>query len=162
MTTLTATKLCVSAIDPTRLSAIRRDGHDESGHPLLPFPAEGWEPLRCCLALAPVGASIALISYAPFTVPSPWTETGPVFIHADECSGYTRPDQLPEKLRSGPRVLRTYHADGSLDYADITVVADGEDIEPTLLDLLGRPAVATVHVRALAAQCFTYGVTRQS
>jgi hypothetical protein len=162
MTTLTTTRLCVSAIDPARLSAIRRNGHDESGQPWRPFPAEGWEPLRCCLALAPVGASIALISYAPFTVASPWKETGPVFIHADECAGYSRSDQLPEKLRTGPRVLRTYHADGSLDYADITVVTEGEDIEPTLLDLLQRPAVTTVHVRALAAQCFTYAVTRQN
>jgi hypothetical protein len=106
--------------------------------------------------------SIVLISYAPSTVASPWTETGPVFIHVDGCAGYSHSDQLPEKLRTGPRVLRTYHADGSLDYADITVVADGEDIEPTLVDLLRRPAVETVHVRALAAQCFTYAVTRRS
>ena len=110
---------------PAALSAIRRNGHDESGHPLHPLSAEGWESLRCCLALAAVDASIALISYTPFIARSPWTETGPVFIHADECSGYPRCDQLPEQLRTGPRVLRTYHADGTLDYADITVVADG-------------------------------------
>jgi Protein of unknown function (DUF1203) len=153
------TTLHVSAIDPARLSAIRRSRHDESGHPLLPFPAEGWEPLRCCLSLAAPAAAIVLISYAPCSDPAPWTETGPVFIHADGCSGYGDTDQLPERLRTGPRVLKTYRADGSLDYDDITVVTEGEDIEATLLDLLGRPAVATVHVRALAAQCFTYAVT---
>ncbi len=157
-----ATKLCVSAIDPARLSAIRSRGHDESGHSLLPLPAEGGEPLRCCLTLATVAEAIALIAYRPFTVSSPWAETGPVFIHADECSGYSRSDQLPERLRTGPRVLRTYRADGSLDYADITVVEKDQDIEAALLDLLQRPTVATVHVRALAAQCFTYAVTRRS
>ncbi|HEY5252438.1 MAG TPA: DUF1203 domain-containing protein [Acidimicrobiales bacterium] len=155
------TELHVAAIDPDRLSTIRRNGHDESGNALFPFPAEGWEPLRCCLALAEVDASIVLISYAPFIVGSPWAETGPIFIHTDGCPGYGDSDRLPEKLRTGPRVLKTYRADGSLDYADITVVAEGQDIEATLLDLLGRPAVATVHVRALAAQCFTYAVTRR-
>jgi hypothetical protein len=155
------TKLHVAAIDPARLADIRRNGHDESGHRLLPFPAEGWEPLRCCLALAPAEASIVLISYTPFTDRSPWAETGPVFIHTDECPGYADADRLPEGLRTGPRVLKTYHADGSLDYADVTVVAEGQDIEASLLDLLRRPAVETVHVRALAAQCFTYAVTRR-
>jgi len=48
--------------------------------------------------------------------------------------------------------------DGSLDYADITRVPEGEDVEPALRDLLGRPAVARVHVRADTSQCFTYEV----
>jgi hypothetical protein len=155
------TKLHVSALDPDRLDAIRRNGHDESGHPLRHVPAEGWEPLRCCLAPAERDESIVLISYTPFTVGSPWAETGPVFVHADQCPGYADSHRLPETLRTGPRVLKTYSADGSLDYADITVVNDGQDSEATLLDLLGRPAVATVHVRALAAQCFTDAVTRR-
>ena len=156
------TKLQVSAIDPARLDKIRADGHDGSGRPLAPFPAAGWEPLRCCLALAPAGESILLVSYTPFTVASPWAETGPVFVHAERCPGYPVADELPAALRTGPRVLRTYHADGSLDYADITVVGEGTDIEEALVDLLGRPEVDVVHVRALAAQCFTYAVTRRS
>jgi hypothetical protein len=156
------TTLHVSGIDPGRLDAIRAEGQDEAGNRLAPFPAEGWEPLRCCLTLATAAESVLLISYSPFTVRSPWTEAGPVFIHAQRCAGYPAPDTLPEQLRTGPRVLRTYHADGSLDYADITVVDDGDDIEKPLLDLLGRPAVETVHVRALVAQCFTYEVRRRS
>jgi Protein of unknown function (DUF1203) len=156
------TTLHVSAIDPARLDAIRARQHDEIGNPLAPFPAAGWEPLRCCLALAPRAEPIVLISYAPFVVRSPWTETGPVFVHHRKCPGYDSPKELPEALRTGPRILRTYHADGSLDYDDITVVEKGQDIEELLIDLLNRPAVDTVHVRALAAQCFTYAVTRQS
>jgi hypothetical protein len=155
------TTLHVKAIDPERLTAIRRDGHDESGNPVTPFPACGWEPLRCCLTRADVGDPITLISYSPFTVRSPWAETGPVFIHVEPCSGYRTPHELPAALRTGPRVLRTYHGDGSLDYDDITVIDDGDDIEAALLDLLSRPAVDVVHVRALAPQCFTYAVARQ-
>jgi hypothetical protein len=151
----------VSAIEPTRLDRIRSFGRDESGNPLAPFTATGWEPLRCCLSLAPAGESVMLISYSPFTERSPWAETGPVFVHAETCPGYQDADALPDDLRTGPRVLKTYDARGCLDYADITVVGEDEDIEAPLLDLLSRPAVAAVHVRALAAQCFTYVVTRK-
>jgi hypothetical protein len=156
------TSLHVSAIDPERLEAIRHRGEDEAGNALTPFPADGWEPLRCCLALAGAGDRILLISYSPFTVASPWAETGPVFVHAEACPGYRTSDELPGALRRGPRVLRPYHEDGSLDYADITVVDAGDDIEDHVLDLLHRPAVDTVHVRALGPQCFTYAVTRGS
>jgi hypothetical protein len=154
-------KLHVSAIDPLRLDRIRLTRRDESDNPVTPVPAAGWEPLRCCLALAGAGDPILLISYSPFTHRSPWAEVGPVFVHAQPCGGYPATDELPEHLRTGPRILRTYHADGSLDYDDITVVDRGEDIEEHLVDLLSRPAVDTVHVRALAAQCFTYAVTRR-
>jgi hypothetical protein len=156
------TNLHVSAIDPGRLQTIRAHGEDEAGNALAPFPAAGWEPLRCCLTVAGAGDRILLISYSPFTVVSPWAETGPVFVHAQPCPGYTTSDELPGALRTGPRVLRPYHRDGSLDYADITVVDTGDDIEDHVLDVLRRPAVDTVHVRALGAQCFTYAVTSAS
>jgi Protein of unknown function (DUF1203) len=154
------TGLHVSAIQPKRLDRIRSDGHDESGHPLAPFTATGGEPLRCCLSRAPADEPVMLISYSPFTERSPWAETGPVYVHAETCGGYQDADALPADLRTGPRVLKTYDAHGGLDYADITVIGEGRDIEAPLLDLLSRPTVAAVHVRALAAQCFTYVVTR--
>jgi hypothetical protein len=55
-------------------------------------------------------------------------------------------------------LLRTYYADGSMDYEHNTVVAD-EDIEPVLDRLLTEPEVALVHVRSLRPQCFLYAVT---
>jgi hypothetical protein len=45
-----------------------------------------------------------------------------------------------------------------MDYPDITLVPEGEDIEPALTDLLSRPGVEFVHVRSSMAQCFTYEV----
>lgn len=153
--------LHVSAIDPQRLLAIRTGRRDDAGNPPNCFVASGEEPLRCCLIRAAAGESVMLISYWPFTNPSPWTETGPVFVHAEPCSGYQTPDSLPTALRTGPRVLRTYAADWSLDYDDITVVLGNHDLEPYLVDLKGRSSVATVHVRALESQCFIYSVGRR-
>jgi DNA-binding Lrp family transcriptional regulator len=149
--------LSVIPIAPSRLQAIRDAGKDEHGNAFAAYPAAGWEPLRCCLRIAREGEPIALISYSPFTESSPWAEVGPVYVHADACEGYLA-GELPPELRTGPRILRSYHADGSLDYHDIVYVRDGKDLEPALRDLLTRPAVAAVHVRASMTQCFTYEV----
>jgi hypothetical protein len=154
--------LNVIAIDPARLESIRHARGDEHGNDLVAHPAEGWEPLRCCLRIARADEQIALISYSPFSVRSPWAEVGPVFIHAEACAGHPSAGELPAELRAGPRILRTYYADESLDYDDITFVRAAEDIEPALHDLLNRPRVAAVHVRAAASQCFLYEVRRAS
>jgi uncharacterized protein DUF1203 len=157
--TQTTQTVTVHAIDPARLDAVRGLGEDGWGNALSPYAASGeGEPLRCCLRFARAGESIALISFAPFTEPSPWREVGPVYVHADRCEGYAE-RSLPTELRSGPRVLRTYRADGSMNYEHNTLVGD-EDLEPVLDRLLTEPDVATVHVRTVLPQCFLYGVTR--
>jgi hypothetical protein len=158
MTTTTQT-LTVHAIDPARLDAVREAREDGWGNAFTPFPANGeGEPLRCCLRYAGPGESIALISFAPFTDASPWREVGPVYVHAERCPGYTD-RSLPDELRAGPRVLRTYRADGSMNYEHNTLVGE-EDLKPVLDRLLAEPDVATVHVRTVLPQCFLYAVTR--
>jgi hypothetical protein len=147
------------AIDPSRLDAVREAGVDHLGNPFTPFAASGaGEPLRCCLRFAREGEQIALISFAPFTEMSVWREVGPVYVHAEHCEGYVE-QGLPSELRRGQMLLRTYHADGSMDYEHNTVVMD-EDVEPLLDQLLAEPDVALVHVRTLRPQCFLYAVTR--
>ena len=155
------TELHVTALSPDRLAALRSRGTDDLGNRIEKIAAGGGEPLRCCLRRARPGESIAVISYSPFTTRSPWTEVGPVLVHHDECAGHPDSQALPDELRTGPRVLRTYHADGSLDYDDITLASDGLDIEPVLRELLDRPRVARVHVRTVLPQCFLYEVHAQ-
>ena len=152
--------LTVHAIDPDRLGEIYARRRDERGNPLEPFAAEGWEPLRCCLAFPAAGEPIALIAHSPFGTASAWSETGPVYIHPDPCSGYPAGTELPDGLRTGPRILRTYRADGTLDYEHIVLVPADVDLDQPLRDLLAIDDVATVHVRAVQTQCFAYAVTR--
>jgi hypothetical protein len=161
-TTSTTTRLQVRAIDPDRLDAVRRQRTDGHGNPFTPYPAlgEGGEPLRCCLRVARAGEPIALISFAPFDHASPWTEVGPVYVHAERCDGPDSSTGLPAQLRTGPRVLRTYRADDTMNYEHNTLVGEGQDLEPFLDELLSLPDVATVHVRTVLPQCFLYAVTR--
>jgi hypothetical protein len=159
LTNQTTQTVTTHPIDPARLDAVRRAGEDGWGNVFTPFAASGdGEPLRCCLRFAQAGEQIALISFAPFEQASPWREVGPVFVHADHCEGYAE-RRLPDELRRGPRVLRTYRADGSMNYEQNTLVGD-EDLEPVLDRLLAEPDVATVHVRTVLPQCFLYAVTR--
>ncbi len=160
MTTTTQAQqtLSVHPLDPARLDAVREAGVDEFGNPFTPFDASGdGEPLRCCLRFAREGEQIALISWAPFTEVSPWREVGPVYVHAERCAGPERPG-VPGGLSRGPLLLRTYRADGSMDYAHNTLIG-ADDVEPMLEDLLAHPEVATVHVRTVLPQCFLYAVT---
>lgn len=159
MSTRYATGLLVKAIDAARLEMVRTTGTDGHGNRLHPFSATGeGEPLRCCLRYAEPDEQITLISYAPFEHPSVWREVGPVYIHASRCEGYGPSGRLPEQLASGPRVLRAYRADETMNYEHNTVVSDQADLEPIIERLLSRADVATVHVRTLAPQCFLYAV----
>jgi hypothetical protein len=153
------TQLLVRAIDPARLEDVRVSGEDGHGNRLRPFAATGQgEPLRCCLRHASAGEQITLMSYAPFGLPSVWREVGPVYIHAARCDGYVPTGRLPEQLATGPRVLRTYRADDTMNYDHNSVILDEVDLEPTIARLLAEPDVATVHVRTVASQCFLYAV----
>ncbi len=159
MTTLTA-RFTVQAIDPAVLAGIRATGTDGHGNDLVQFAATGdGEPLRCCLRYATAGEQIMLISYAPFAAASVWREVGPVYVHAAACDGYAHPAELPPPLRTGPRLLRTYRADRTMNYAHNTLVDDGDDIEAVIRRLLDQPDVAIVHVRTVLPQCFLYAVT---
>ncbi len=158
----TATPLLVQAISSDHLDSIRKSGLDGHGNELRSFVASGGqgEPLRCCLRYAEPGEEITLISYAPFDHPSVWTEVGPVYIHAARCGSYASTGKLPEQLATGPRVLRTYRADDSMNYDYNTVVTTEADLEPIIAGLLAENSVATVHVRTVAPQCFLYAVTQ--
>jgi hypothetical protein len=159
MSTHPTSSLLVHPIPPTHLHGVRAAGTDGYGNQLRPFAATGeGEPLRCCLRYAEPGERITLISYAPFEQPSVWREVGPVYIHAARCAGYTDTRGLPEELRIGPRVLRTYRADNTMNYEHNTVVSDGAELQPIVERLLREPDIATVHVRTLAPQCFLYAV----
>ena len=157
---MTATRtLLVHPIAPARLDRIREAGHDGHGNALSPFAAQGeGEPLRCCLRYADAGEQIVLISYAPFEHASVWTEVGPVYVHARACTGYSPTGHLPDQLARGPRVLRTYDENRTMNYAHNTVVTDDSPLEPLIAHLLTEPGVSVVHVRTLAPQCFLYEV----
>jgi hypothetical protein len=62
------------------------------------------EPCRRCLRDATPGERLALASYDPFTVRSPYAGEGPVFVHADGCEPFaSAPGAISEQV-AGPDV----------------------------------------------------------
>jgi len=155
--TTDADTLLARPIPVADLDEVRSRGVDDLGNPVQGAAAVGEdEPLRCCLRNALAGEAIAMISYSP-EGHGVWREVGPVYVHADTCLGPTS-TSLPEQLRTGPRVLRAYRPDGSMNYEQNTLVPDDEDLEGELRRLLRDPDVSHVHVRTVLPQCFLYSV----
>ena len=101
-----------------------------------PFSAIGQgEPLRCCLRYAEAGEQITLISYTPFESPSVWR--GRARLHSRSAMRRLYANgRLPERLATGPRVLRTYRGDDTMNYEHNTVVSEQTDLEPIIERLL--------------------------
>jgi hypothetical protein len=154
------TEIQYLAIAPDRLDAVRDQGADEFGNPWKPRVAEGWEPLRCCLRVAPAGEDIALISYSPWTLPwtTPWAEAGPVFVHFRRCAGYLTPGEYPPDLRGSRSLLNPFGHDGARAYDHITFVEPDDDPVAAVRRVIDQPGVSHLHVRSTVAQCFKFEV----
>jgi Protein of unknown function (DUF1203) len=168
-TTPVATRIRVHAIDAATLRQLRQ--RDDAGHPpRLQTPADGGEPLRCCLRRSQPGEQLALVSYAPLrrwaqrtgADPGPYEEVGPVFIHPEPCEGPAG-SGIPSDFLGRHFVLRAYLADGRILGGTLIEAPDEAGpvaAEAQLLRLLADPDVAAVHVRAVEFGCFQFEVSR--
>jgi Protein of unknown function (DUF1203) len=159
--TAARTEFRVTPIPADVLDRIGAAGHDDFGNPVVPLTSEdGGEPMRCCLQRSAAGDRLALIAYRPFARPGPYSESGPVFIHADACAGYAAARAYPAGYRDWPTmVFRPYHYDGSIAY-DAIRMGDGAGAEALIDELLADPAIAFIHTRNVYAGCFMFSIGR--
>lgn len=151
----------VAALPTLELDLIRARGVDDFGNSLVVTVNhdEGGAPLRCCLQEAAVGERVALIAYQPAAVGGAYAEVGPVFIHADPCSGYGDGDSYPAGFRARRQLFRAYDADGR--QVDNQIV-EGQHAEAAIAELFARPEVAYLHNRNLFAGCYMFTIARPS
>jgi hypothetical protein len=153
------TSFVVEAIASERLEEIRKAGVDDGGNPVpAPRDADGGEPLRCCLRHAAAGEQIVLIAYKPFDRPGPYSETGPVFVHAGICDGFSPSAGYPVDFLSRPQVFRCYGSDGQILGGRLT--APGDRVEPVIEELFGDPDVEWIHTRNVVFGCYMLQVKR--
>lgn len=145
----------IHAIPAGVLASVRSSSLDASGNPIERAPAEGGEPLRCCLRDARAGERLILFGYEPPIGNSPYREVGAVFAHADACDGPAG-DGYPPDWRGRRQVLRSYDRRGWIRAA---VVHDGTDPEMEIARLLADPEAVQVHSRNVAYGCFMFAVT---
>jgi hypothetical protein len=117
-------------------------------------------PCRHCLTDVAPGEEYLVLAYRPFTTLQPYTETGPIFLHAKDCDRHPAAEHTPEMLlESAQMIVRGYSADERIVYGTGAVVPT-DRIDETAAALLARDDVAFVHVRSASNNCFQCRIDR--
>ena len=113
-------------------------------------------PCRHCLRWAQPGERVILFSYTSIPAGHPYSETGPIFVHAEPCKRYSTTSEYPADFRIG-RVLRAYDANYNMIDAE---VVNGREPEAVIEKLLQNPKTEFVDTRSLTRGCFTFRILR--
>jgi uncharacterized protein DUF1203 len=143
---------------PTEIAdaARRAVNADSADHALITVDSPGSAPCRHCLSWAQPGERVILFPYAAIPSGHPYSETGPIFVHADRCQRYAATNEYPADFRNG-RVFRAYDANYNIIDAQIM---NGSEPEVVIESLFQNPEIAFVDVRSVTHGCFTFRVLR--
>jgi len=125
-------------------------------HALITVDSPESSPCRHCLHWAQPGERVILFPYSSIPSGHPYSETGPIFVHADNCPRYNATNEYPADFRNG-RVFRAY--DSNYNIIDAQVV-DGAEPEVVIESLFENPETALMDVRSMTRGCFTFRVQR--
>src|SRR5262249_4005345 len=113
-------------------------------------------PCRHCLSWAQPGERVVLFPYASIPAGYPYSEIGPIFVHAEKCECYSATDEYPADFRNS-RVFRAYDANDHMIDAE---VANGNDPEAIIDKMLRNPQTAFVDARSATRGCYTFRIQR--
>jgi len=125
-------------------------------HALITVDEPGSAPCRHCLRWAQPGERVILFPYVAIPSGQPYSETGPIFVHVNECQRYSATNEYPADFRNG-RVFRAY--DSNYNIIDAQIV-NGNEPEIAIESLFQNPDTAFVDVRSVTRGCFTFRVQR--
>lgn len=147
-----ATGFAVVPLSAEFAHRIRTSRRDDFNRSVSISIAEGGEPLRDQLRRAAPGERIILCSYQAVPLPSPFAETGPIFISADMPDvAPVWQDELPPGYFPRALALRAYDARDCIIDSAVCEPAAAPD---TIRTFLARPEVATVHARFAGHGCY--------
>ena len=143
---------------PTEIAEAARHAVEAaaSDHAIVSADSPASAPCRHCLRWAQPGERVILFSYAAIPSGHPYSETGPIFVHADQCQRYSATNEYPADFRNG-RVFRAYDAKYKIIDAQIM---NGSEPEAVIESLFQNPDTAFVDVRSVTHGCFTFRVQR--
>lgn len=153
------TRLVVRGIPTEHVQALRSGGPDAHGQAALRATAQGLgNPCRHCLGLIAEGDAKLVLAYRPFDAAQPYAETGPIFLHANDCERYEA-EALPAWFAHlAPALVRGYDAKDWIVYETGRVVP-GTELAEACRAILAREDVAYVHIRS-KFNCFQCRVER--
>ena len=150
-------KLFFKGIPSAMADQARSTRVDAYGH-VLRIQNDQAAPCRHCLRITRTGEPVLLLSYNPFGADhGPYSEVGPIFVHADSCPAYSQNDTLPQDFRERELVLRAYnHAHAIED----SVIASPGGAENAARHFFKNEKIAYIHVRHTTYGCFDFTIER--
>jgi hypothetical protein len=139
-----------------------RDGRlDANGQPPERQVSDGdGNPCRHCLDDIAAGEEMLVLSYRPLASLQPYSEVGPVFLHARACTRHEDGAALPPVLARRPMMLiRGYGRDERIVGGTGTAIPTAE-LVARCTELLDDARVAHVHVRSATNGCYQCRVER--
>tara|TARA_R110002020_G_scaffold28146_1_gene89932 strand:+ start:1510 stop:1983 length:474 start_codon:yes stop_codon:yes gene_type:complete len=142
-------------MDQATAAHLRHGGPDSYGNPPEKRISDGaGVPCRRCMKLVGKGEPYLIAAWRPFSALHAYTETGPVFLHAEPCD----PDpvgsgDLPPFLLSPDYILRGYDPDERIVYGTGGVIPL-QEIPARIAKLLAEPGVEAVHIRSSRNNCY--------
>ena len=142
---------------PTAIAEAARKGAAEKrpDHRVVVVDSPHSAPCRHCLQWAKPGERVILFSYDAIEPGGPYSERGPIFVHAEPCRRYEEAEYPPE-FRTG-RAFRAYNANTDLIDA---CLPNGETPEAVVEKLFENPETAFVHARSATHGCYTFKIER--
>lgn len=116
-------------------------------------------PCRHCLREVAAGDDYLILAYRPFPALQPYAETGPIFLHAQECQRASDGPAVPDMMSSPNYIVRGYSRDDRIVYGTGAVVPTA-DIPAYAATLLDQPDVAYVHTRSARNNCYQCRIER--
>jgi hypothetical protein len=125
-------------------------------HAVIKVDSPSGYPCRHCLRWAKPGERVILFPYASIPPGHPYSETGPIFVHAEPCERYGATGEYPVDFRNG-RAFRAYDTDYNMIDAE---VASGNEPEAVIEKLLQNSKTEFVDARSVTRGCFTFRIQR--
>ncbi len=149
-----------SGLPTEEVRALQASGPDAYGNEPERRISDGeGTPCRHCLRKVAKGEPYLVLAYRPFQSLQPYAETGPIFLHANECESATPDSQLPEILSSSEYIVRGYDEDERIVYGTGSVVSTA-DVIARAEEIFTDEHIAFVHVRSARNNCFQCRVVR--
>ena len=146
--------------DSNWVAAIRAGGPDAYDRRAEHAVSDGGgHPCRCCLSDVEKGAPMLVCSARPFEGVHPYAETGPVFLHAEQCSAWAGEGLPPIIAARAEFLLKAYSANERI-IEGTGRITKTEDLADAFETLFARPEVAFIDLRSASNNCFLTRITR--
>ncbi|MBZ9671980.1 DUF1203 domain-containing protein [Mesorhizobium sp. ES1-3] len=149
-----------TALPTENVRALQRGGPDAYGRtPERKISDGDGMPCRHCLRNIAAGDVYLILAYRPFPNPQPYAETGPIFLHAQECERAVGARLPPEILDSPDYIVRGYGSDDRIVYGSGGIIPT-DAIVTRAETLFEREDIAYVHVRSARNNCYQCRIER--